>query len=409
MGFIIRIILFLTQLCALSHIASSGGLRHVEDEHRDRELTTEIAENDPHHHADHIAAAGVMEQRIIGGSTARAGRHPYTVAFLDQVGLFCGGALITNDMVLTAAHCGDIKSYFEIFVGSEYLPDRFGSRKGQIVHPKRGWAHARFSWDTMENDVMIYLLDEPITTPGVEVIRVNDDPKTPSSKGDRLVALGWGNTNPDPSYYSLSDSLMKVGVDYIPNEDCKRRTGYVGGQYVDYWSMIKGGMLCSLDRGKDGCQGDSGGPIVKEGLDSRGRTDVLMGLSSWGVACAHSTLPGVYTRVSSQYDWIKSVVCNHSRDQTQRQVFKCPGSGVSINNNGRPSNLNENKPAPTKPIPRPAQKPNNKPNPRPDNRPKGQGQKKKKKKKRKKKKNNNRTPTQRTFRRRQDFTELPPQ
>lgn len=85
-------------------------------------------------------------------------------------------------------------------------------------------------------------------------------------------------------------------MDYIPNRECMARSGYVGSDYVSFARQIGDNMLCALDDGKDGCQGDSGGPIVSEGNDPNGRQDVLVGLSSWGVDCAHRTLPGVYTR-----------------------------------------------------------------------------------------------------------------
>lgn len=62
-------------------------------------------------------------------------------------------------------------------------------------------------------------------------------------------------------------------------------------------------MICTLYKygGKDACQGDSGGPLV----DS---SKTQVGIVSWGIGCARSDNPGVYTRIASGNirDFIKS-------------------------------------------------------------------------------------------------------
>ena len=57
-----------------------------------------------------------------------------------------------------------------------------------------------------------------------------------------------------------------------------------------------------------------GGPIIIPGKDQNGSKDIQVGVSSWGVGCANRDFPGVYSRVSSQYRWIKNKVCRKSRD-----------------------------------------------------------------------------------------------
>eukprot|EP00579_Thalassiosira_antarctica_P006632 CAMPEP_0201879740 /NCGR_PEP_ID=MMETSP0902-20130614/10559_1 /ASSEMBLY_ACC=CAM_ASM_000551 /TAXON_ID=420261 /ORGANISM="Thalassiosira antarctica, Strain CCMP982" /LENGTH=382 /DNA_ID=CAMNT_0048407657 /DNA_START=111 /DNA_END=1259 /DNA_ORIENTATION=+ len=374
--------LLLTQLCRIPQVTSSKGPLRGSDS---RELIEINNSTDIHHQASHMTG-GRIEQRIIGGNKAKLGRYSYTVGLIDGQGLYCGGALISKDMVLTAAHCGEGSDLnFDVFAGSEYLSDRFDNRYGEMLSPKKKWSHPDFSYGTMNNDFLIYQLNKPVTV-DVEVVRVNDDSRNPSRQGDRLVALGWGNTNANGAYKG-SDALMEVGVGYIPNPDCRKRTGYVGNDYVNYQSQVQESMLCSLDNGKDGCQGDSGGPLIIEGNDSKGRNDVLVGLSSWGVACAHSTLPGVYARVSYQYKWIKSIVCNNSGDQTARQVFNCDGASTG---NGKPDGYVV-KPSNNKPKPSPGKKKNKKKN------------KKKKNKRKKKNKKKNKKNIQRVRRRHELF------
>jgi len=254
-----------------------------------------------------------MEARIIGGSVANRKRYTYTVGIFGKRGISCGGVLITKDMVLTAAHCGAGNKKELFMIGSSKLSTGLAYIEGEILDHEKSWTHPDFDDKYLINDVMVYRLDRTVKT-NAQVVKLNANPDIPSTAGDRLVTLGWGDISQSEEHYQSSDSLMQVGVGYIPNSDCKKRTGYVGGNLLSYRWHIMDSMLCALDQGKDGCQGDSGGPLIRKGNDDRGRRDVLVGLSSWGVACAHSTLPGVYTRVSTQYKWIKSIVCKNSRN-----------------------------------------------------------------------------------------------
>ena len=66
---------------------------------------------------------------------------------------------------------------------------------------------------------------------------------------------------------------------------------------------VRSEMVCAGRLGRDSCTGDSGGPLV---LCRRGC--VLVGVASWGVGCAESRYPGVYTRIDKFTSWITNMV-----------------------------------------------------------------------------------------------------
>ena len=72
---------------------------------------------------------------------------------------------------------------------------------------------------------------------------------------------------------------------------------------------------------------DSGGPLVIKGSHPEGQDDVQVGVVSWGVGCASSSFPGVYARVSSAYEWIRTTVCDNS--STPPESFNCGEPGIA--------------------------------------------------------------------------------
>ena len=65
----------------------------------------------------------------------------------------------------------------------------------------------------------------------------------------------------------------------------------------------------------------TGGPLVIRGNDPNGADDVQVGVVSWGIGCASPIFPGVYSRISSAFDWIRKEVCERSRDPAS--YFEC--------------------------------------------------------------------------------------
>jgi len=164
-----------------------------------------------------------------------------------------------------------------------------GTQKFQV---ERIIMHPYYSRRTIDNDIALIKLGDPILLDGVIVpacLPANNDY---SFEGVLSSAAGWGATEEGGQ---TSKQLLKVDVPIISNDDCNTKTSYNG--------KITENMLCAgyvEEGGKDSCQGDSGGPLV---IPNGGRT-TLVGVVSWGYGCARPRAPGVYTRVGRYPEWI---------------------------------------------------------------------------------------------------------
>jgi trypsin len=152
---------------------------------------------------------------------------------------------------------------------------------------------------TVTHDVEFVKLDSSVELSN-EILETNSS---------QLTVIGWGDITASDSYFEMSNELMEVDINLITNEECERSSGTIDGIEMNYHGMITESMMCAMDFGEDSCQGDSGGPLV---FKSGQGADVQVGVVSWGYGCAHEDFPGVYSRVSSAYDWIRELTCRRS-------------------------------------------------------------------------------------------------
>ncbi|EJK74737.1 trypsin-like serine protease [Thalassiosira oceanica] len=245
------------------------------------------------------------ESRIIGGTESDPD-HTYVASLQDDIGHFCGGSLIAPDVVLSAAHCGtDIP---KVILGRHDLGKSSG---GEVMTVKEAIKNPRYSTKNDNNDSMLIFLDRASSMKHTELVRLGRDFV---GEGQHVTVRGWGDTNPSDYRENYPNELMEVEVKTLSNEDCEASKG----RDFDYDGWITGNMICAEHRlRKDACQGDSGGPLVVES----GPEPVQVGIVSWGYGCAEDDYPGVYTRVSTQYKWIREQVC--SRSSSPPDYFNC--------------------------------------------------------------------------------------
>lgn len=240
--------------------------------------------------------------QIIGGTEAPDGAWPWQVSLLRSAYLdhgidredthFCGGSLISDQWVVTAAHCTEDQSPADITVlaGSNSL-----ASGGQTVTVAEIHDHPSYDEYTTDNDISLLKLSAPITASKTSNIKFVADSQASSltAPGITATVTGWGNMSTTSVVYPVN--LMQVNVPVLSEDDCK----------TNYGSQITDNMFCAgyLEGGKDSCQGDSGGPLVVP--DGEGWR--LAGVVSWGVGCAQPGYPGVYARVSNYVDWAEDI------------------------------------------------------------------------------------------------------
>lgn len=240
---------------------------------------------------------------IIDGTAAKPREFPHMAVLGIKANSaykwICGGSLISDRFVLTAAHCiidelnivrlGDsnlLKTTDDQYAGNFEISEN-------IVHP--GYNRA-----SHYNDIALIKLNRliqfnenvrPLCLP------VNSDPIR-----NKLIATGWGRT----SYFSKnSNKLLKVQLDYFTAEEC----GPVFKNQASLSQGIVNTQLCYGSRvdSKDTCNGDSGGPIQLP-HDNLHCMYKIYGITSLGLSCGNQNIPAIYTNVVPYVQWIEGIV-----------------------------------------------------------------------------------------------------
>ena len=198
--------------------------------------------------------SSIVPEHIVGGSAVTPHSIPWQVALVDP-GLnkpWCGGTLISNRHVLTAAHCTQRKT-FEIVVGEHDTATSSPYAKRHTICRKV--EHPQYSRAGTINDFAIVHLQEPVQigTHATPACLPPTDLGGGFLVGKTLTVSGWGTLK---SRGVASEILQKVNVPGITNAQCNNL----------YNNGITGTMLCAgnvADGGVDACQGDSGGNFIK--------------------------------------------------------------------------------------------------------------------------------------------------
>jgi len=234
--------------------------------------------------------------RIVGGIEAEENQWPWQVALFIDDAWFCGGSLISENYVLTAAHCVDGASYFDVMAGAHNVRDASEPHRVEVTS-FNGWTHPQWNTQDLSNDLALIELPSPMEFN--DYISPSCMPMAGDTavEGDLVTVTGWGK--PSDSAGGISPVLRMVSdLPVITNSDCN-----------DVYGIVGSGVVCiDTTGGKGSCNGDSGGPLVtKAGMTKAGQAWNQVGIVSFGSSSGCETgLPAGFTRVEYYLDWIKS-------------------------------------------------------------------------------------------------------
>ncbi|CAH1637695.1 unnamed protein product [Spodoptera littoralis] len=254
---------------------------------------------------DAVDCGDSAADRIIGGLNAGLGDFPWIarLGYLedDEIDYMCGGALVTDRHVVTAAHCVQKSDY-----GLVLTTVRLGEHDTRtdpdcelkVCAPavqdrgiKRIISHPQFNKPAFHNDVAIIELDKPVTLNNyVTPICL---PRTAEQLmnfkiGDEMTVAGWGKMNMTTE--ERAKVLQFVNIPVVAPTMCD--------SFGKGFKLFESEICAGAEHNKDACGGDSGGPLMKVFDTPEGPKNYLVGVVSFGPTICGIKKPGVYASVA---------------------------------------------------------------------------------------------------------------
>lgn len=267
--------------------------------------------------------------RIIGGDAASISDAPWQVALLDRNygsndydAQICGGSILSSTWIITAAHCvsdgTSVSSARDLMVlagKAELSTTRLNGIAVKQVVVNGEWTGD----ESAGYDIALIELQKSLSFRSGAIMPINL-PNTYAADGQPALITGWGNRI--TSGYDFPTLLNKATVNTVSHSTC------ASAYAAESIAILPEMMLCAgtSDFTKDTCQGDSGGPLAMQ-VDGRW---VLQGITSFGIDCALSPFPGVYTEVFQYLNWINSYLVTKPSISSVSPTGGSPGETIQI-------------------------------------------------------------------------------
>lgn len=228
--------------------------------------------------------------RILGGQEAKPHEWPYMASVQVNGTHVCGGTLLSQSWVLSAAHCLDglvQNESLQVLLGAHSLSQPEPSKR--LYDVLRAVPHPDSRPQGIEHDLLLLQLSQNASLgPAVQPLLLQ--PKDQDlAAGTLCDVTGWGVVS---HAGRKPDRLQHLRLPIMDRDTCNQRSHHDGA--------ITENMICAQSNRKDSCRGDSGGPLICGGMAE--------GVVAWGSrVCGNRRKPGVYTRLGPYIDWIRNV------------------------------------------------------------------------------------------------------
>ncbi|XP_044222401.1 chymotrypsin A-like isoform X1 [Thunnus albacares] len=227
---------------------------------------------------------------IVNGKEARPHSWPWQVSLQKCNGFhFCGGSLINQNWVVTAAHC-PVRWSTRVVLGAHNL--RSSTEDVQVIGVGKMFTHPDYNktrrWN---NDIQLIKLARPaqinrhVSPVCLAETRDNFPP------GTMCMATGWGRTSGNGDQ---ATRLQQAALPLLTDSECSRF----------FSSPITSKMICVGGNGACTCYGDSGGPLVCQ----KAGAWTLVGIMSFGGESCNPMKPRVNARVTALRAWIDRTI-----------------------------------------------------------------------------------------------------
>ncbi|XP_008405426.1 duodenase-1-like [Poecilia reticulata] len=239
----------------------------------------------------HIVASlgqNVHGSDIVNGEIAPDNSMQYMVSVQQWGHHVCGGFLVSEDFVITAAHCAKDEPV-RVVLGTHKLSKMNMSpcRNIEYFCKYPTYKNVEFGDDIM----LLKLSGKAPLNNKVKTISLPTSSNANLKDGQICSVAGWGLTG---TSLSTVDNLRVVNVSILNPQLCREK----------WWNGFPSNVICAggYNTDKGFCQGDSGGPLVCDG--------VAVGVVSFNrnSTCTYPDVPNVYTDISKYLEWINNIV-----------------------------------------------------------------------------------------------------
>ncbi|XP_037782609.1 factor V activator RVV-V alpha-like [Penaeus monodon] len=239
------------------------------------------------------------QERIVGGYDAKIYQYGFVGVLKRAFEYYCTAVLITDEFVLTAAHCVDRKlTWYKVILGAQNLKAEEEHRIEVGVDEVFLYPHYKYD-DGISGDIAVLKLKERVKFN--KYIFPAQLPNRDVYASMPLLVLGWGKKQGGLKFHSL-----QAAHTYVTRYDLCR--------HIYKW--LDRNMFCVANGRTSTCTGDAGGPAIYEKM--------VMGIASFGSEDCQKSFPQGYANVFKGKVWIEEIIGKHKSGSS------CPSPQVFV-------------------------------------------------------------------------------